>query len=744
MDDVQRFGSIAVLTSGGDAQGMNAAVRAVVRTARHRGVDVFGVMEGYRGLVAGGDAIRRLRSHDVGGILHRGGSVIGSARSAEFRTRDGRRQAARHLLERGVGGLVVVGGDGSLTGADLFRREWPELLDELVEAGQVDRHDTDAHRLLRVVGLVGSIDNDMFGTDMTIGADTALHRITEAVDAIHSTASSHQRSFVIEVMGRRCGYLALMAALATGANWIFIPEFPPESDWPEAMSAALRAGRRSGRRQNLVIVAEGAQDREGRPITAEQVKVVLQDSLGEDTRVTVLGHVQRGGAPSAFDRNLATLLGAVAVERLLSGAADEEPLLLGIRGHPVAAAPLQTSVEQTHALADLIASRRYDAALAARGSSFAESFRTLRTLTRAQPRPARAGQRRLRLAVVHAGEPAPGMNTAARVAVRLGLDAGHEMLAIRGGLAGLRAGAVEDMVWMSVTEWVSRGGAELGTSSYVPSGAELAQIADQVAAHRLDGLLIIGGWAGYEAALAFRRAAPEHAALRLPIACLPASINNDLPGTLSIGADTALNTIVAAVDKIKQSGAAARRCYVVEVMGGDCGYLALGSGLATGAERVYLPEEGITLEMLRRDVAALTTAFERGQRIGLIIRSERAETFYTTDLLRAVFEKEGGDEFEVFEAILGHTQQGGNPSPFDRIQATRLAARSVDFLAEQAGSAVPAAVLLGLRRGEVVLYDIDGVPGLVASNARRPAEQWWLDLRPIGRVMAGQGRDVDA
>src|SRR5215218_1649298 len=202
--------SIAVLTSGGDAGGMNPAVRAVVRTAVHHGIDVYAVAEGYRGLIQGGDAICQVASADVGGILHRGGTVLGTARSLEFRERDGRQRAARNLLQVGVDALVVIGGDGSLTGANLLREEWPDLLSELVDAGEVHPEVAAAHPFLRLVGLVGSIDNDMFGTDMTIGADTALHRITEALDAIHSTASSHQRTFVIEVMGRHCGYLALM------------------------------------------------------------------------------------------------------------------------------------------------------------------------------------------------------------------------------------------------------------------------------------------------------------------------------------------------------------------------------------------------------------------------------------------------------------------------------------------------------------------------------------------------------
>jgi 6-phosphofructokinase 1 len=365
--------SIAVLTSGGDAGGMNPAVRAVVRSALHHGVDVYAVFEGYQGLVEGGDLIRRFESSDVGGILQRGGTLIGTARSADFRTRDGRRRAVRNLVDRGIDGLVVIGGDGSLTGANLFREEWPELLKELVDAGELHPKAAEAHQHLHLVGMVGSIDNDMFGTDMTIGADTALHRIVEALDALDSTASSHQRTFVVEVMGRHCGYLALMSSLATGANWVFIPERPPATDdWAQLMCSVLRAGRENGRRRNLVVIAEGAQDHHGNRITVNDVCATLQEELGGDARVTILGHVQRGGAPSAFDRYLSTLLGNAAVERLVNSGADAVPQLVGIRGNQLVSSPLMDCVAKTHAVADRIEAQDLDGAMLLRGGSFRE------------------------------------------------------------------------------------------------------------------------------------------------------------------------------------------------------------------------------------------------------------------------------------------------------------------------------------------------------------------------------------
>ena len=207
---------------------------------------------------------------------------------------------------------------------------------------------------------------------------------------------------------------------------------------------------------------------------------------------------------------------------------------------------------------------------------------------------------------MHGGGPAPGMNTALRAAVRLGLDRGYSMLAVNNGFRGLRDGTIREMDWMDVSGLVWTGGAELGTNRWVPAETDLPQIAEQFAAHHIDGVLMAGGWSGYAAAHVLHTARNRYAALDVPIVCLPMTINNDLPATeMTIGSDTALNSIISDVDKIKQSAVATRRCFVVEVMGHDSGYLALMSGLASGAERVYLPEEGITLQDLTTDVHEL-------------------------------------------------------------------------------------------------------------------------------------------
>jgi 6-phosphofructokinase 1 len=729
---------IGVLTSGGDAPGMNAAVRAVVRAALDRGAEVYAIFEGYEGLVQGGHLIKPMLWNDVGGILQQGGTVIGTARSADFRTREGRLRGVKNLLHYGIDGLVVIGGDGSLTGADTLRAEWSSLIAELVERNELSADAAAEHPHLSIVGMVGSIDNDMAGTDITIGADSALHRITNAVDALSSTAASHQRAFVVEVMGRNSGYLTLMSALATGADWALIPESPPDvDDWESKMCEVLHAGREAGRRDSIVIVAEGAIDRYGRKITADHVCKVLAERLHEDVRVTILGHVQRGGSPSAYDRVMSTLVGVAAVDEVLTATPETPARMIGMKGNRVVRLPLMECVEQTHAINDAIKVLDFSKAMELRGRGFRETFQILRTMVRALPHPPQPGRRRLRFAVLTASALASGMNTAVRAAVRLGLDRGHHMLGVQGSFQGLIDNDMREFEWMDVDGWAQMGGSELGTNRKVPAGRDFYAIARTIEERAIDGLLVIGGWAGYEAALHLVKERNNFPAFNIPMVCLPSTINNNLPGTeLCVGADTALNNIVDAVNKIKQSALASRRCFVVEVMGRYCGYLALMGMLATGAERAYLHEESVTLDDLREDVLLLNTGFAHGKRLGVMIRNEDAHPLYTTKFMHDLFEAEGGDLYEVRMAVLGHLQQGGDPSPFDRILATRYAYRCINFLEEKALAGTDDAACMGLMGSEYRFTPLEDMVRTYDTHLQRPKQQWWMELRPIARMLA--------
>lgn len=297
---------IAVLTSGGDAPGMNAAVRAVVRTGLDNGWEVFGVHHGYAGLIAA-DSVS-LGARDVGGIIQLGGTILGSGRCEEYKTKRGRVKALNHLQEKGIEALVVIGGNGSQTGAYL-----------LSQTG------------FPIIGISSTIDNDLYGTEISIGVDTALNVALESIDRLKVTASSHHRAFLVEVMGRNCGYLALIAGITGGAEVVVIPEVETH---PEEVAKELRAAYERGKSHAIAVVAEGAQ------YDARALGNYFQEHkerLGFELRVTTLGHVQRGGAPGAFDRLLATRLGVGAVRQLEK---KEYGMLMGFLKGDVLATPL--------------------------------------------------------------------------------------------------------------------------------------------------------------------------------------------------------------------------------------------------------------------------------------------------------------------------------------------------------------------------------------------------------------------
>jgi 6-phosphofructokinase 1 len=542
-------------------------------------------------------------------------------------------------------------------------------------------------------------------------------------------------------MGRNCGYLAMMGALASGADWLFIPEIPPDPEtWREEMCQVIEAGRKAGRRDTIVVVAEGAQDQNGEPITSQDVKEALEKMLGEDTRITILGHYQRGGSPSAFDRNLGTILGHAAVHKLLETTPGDQPQLIGMRGNRVVSSNLVECVDLTRQIAIYSSEHQFDQVLELRGSGFKFTYQILQTMFQAGPKKTAAGPKALRIGVMHSGAPAPGMNTVIRAAVRWGCDQGHTMVGIYNGFPGLVKGDLKELNWMDVRGMVGLGGAEIGTNRTIPREGDYYAMARTIEENRLNALLVVGGEAAYNGVYEMFSRRSEFPNFCLPIVCLPATIDNDRPGSeLSIGADTALNSIVKAVDQIKQSAVASRRCFVVETMGKYCGYLALMSGMATGAERVYLPEEGISLQDLQDDVNHLITGFTHGKRLGLMIRNESAHPVYTTDFMCRLFEVEGKDLFDVRQAILGHLQQGGNPTPFDRIQGTRLAVKSIEFLQEEAGKKDPRQVFIGLEGGQIQFTDMADYPRLEDMEFGRPKTQWWLDLRPIAKVLAKPG-----
>lgn len=322
---MQNIKSVGILTSGGDAPGMNAAIRAVTRAGIYAGFKVFGIYRGYRGLIT--DEIEEFSTQNVSNIIQRGGTILKTARCQEFQTKEGRQAAYDVMKRHGIDALVVIGGDGSLTGARIFANEFN----------------------IPIIGLPGTIDNDLYGTDTTIGYDTALNTIMDCVDKIRDTATSHERLFFIEVMGRDAGFLALNGAIASGAEAAIIPEISTQVD---QLSELIQNGFRKSKNSSIVLVAES-------PITGGAMGLaqrVKDEFPGYDVRVSILGHLQRGGSPTAHDRILASRMGAAAIDALLD---DQRSVMIGVKNDEIVNVPFTKAIKNDKPInAELVSTLR--------------------------------------------------------------------------------------------------------------------------------------------------------------------------------------------------------------------------------------------------------------------------------------------------------------------------------------------------------------------------------------------------
>uniref|UniRef100_A0A8C9D3J8 ATP-dependent 6-phosphofructokinase n=2 Tax=Panthera TaxID=9688 RepID=A0A8C9D3J8_PANLE len=713
--------AIAVLTSGGDAQGMNAAVRAVVRVGIFTGARVFFVHEGYQGLVDGGDNIREATWESVSMMLQLGGTVIGSARCKDFREREGRLRAAHNLVKRGITNLCVIGGDGSLTGADTFRSEWSDLLSDLQKAGKITAEEATKSSYLNIVGLVGSIDNDFCGTDMTIGTDSALHRIIEIVDAITTTAQSHQRTFVLEVMGRHCGYLALVTSLSCGADWVFIPECPPDDDWEEHLCRRLSETRTRGSRLNIIIVAEGAIDKTGKPITSEDIKN-------------------------------GSRMGVEAVMALLEGTPDTPACVVSLSGNQAVRLPLMECVQMTKDVTKAMNDRKFDEAMKLRGRSFMNNWEVYKLLAHVRPPVSKSSIHTV--AVMNVGAPAAGMNAAVRSTVRIGLIQGNRVLVVHDGFEGLAKGQIEEAGWSYVGGWTGQGGSKLGTKRTLPKKS-FEQISANITKFNIQGLVIIGGFEAYTGGLELMEGRKLFDELCIPFVVIPATVSNNVPGSdFSVGADTALNTICTTCDRIKQSAAGTkRRVFIIETMGGYCGYLATMAGLAAGADAAYIFEEPFTIRDLQANVEHLVHKMKTTVKRGLVLRNEKCNENYTTDFIFNLYSEEGKGIFDSRKNVLGHMQQGGSPTPFDRNFATKMGAKAMNWMSGKIkesyrngrifANTPDSGCVLGMRKRALVFQPVTELKEQTDFDHRIPKEQWWLKLRPILKILAKYEIDLD-
>lgn len=749
---------IAVMTSGGDAPGMNGAVRAVVRQTIASGCTAFAIYEGYQGLVDGGDMIKEMKWEDVRGWLSEGGTLIGTARCMAFHERKGRLTAANNMIEKGIDALVICGGDGSLTGADRFRGEWPSLVDELVSTGMRTNEEVKPFRHLNIVGLVGSIDNDLSTTDATIGCYSSLQRICQAIDFIDATAFSHQRAFVIEVMGRHCGWLALMAGVSTGADFVFLPENPPSDNWQEEMCSVVRKHRELGKRKTIVIVAEGAHDRDLNPIAAATVKDLLSNNVGLDTRVTTLGHVQRGGTACAYDRMLSTLQGVEAVKAVLDATPETPSPVICMVENKIVRKGLIEAVKLTKDVAKKIEAKDFAGAMAGRDAEFGEYWQAFNFMTATNKDDHKLPEKkRMRVGLIHVGAPAGGMNAATRAAVAYCLTRGHTPVALHNGFPGLirhhadEMSSVREVSWLEAENWASKGGSEIGTNRGLPS-EDMEVVAGCFEKYKIDALWVVGGFEAFTAVSELRKARSIYSSLKIPTVVIPATVSNNVPGTeYSIGSDTCLNALIDYCDAIRQSASASRRrVFVVETQGGASGYIATVAGLSIGALAVYTPEEGIRLQTLVEDIKLLKDQFTKDQgntRSGkIILRNEKASKTYSTETIANIIKEEANGKFDSRFAVPGHVQQGGTPSPMDRVRAVRFGIKAMQHLEEQFGASKEeimanplSSAIIGVRGSRVKFSPMEKIESEETDwKDRRPKNEYWINLIDTVDTLSGR------
>uniref|UniRef100_A0A673MDQ6 ATP-dependent 6-phosphofructokinase, muscle type-like n=1 Tax=Sinocyclocheilus rhinocerous TaxID=307959 RepID=A0A673MDQ6_9TELE len=676
--------AIAVLTSGGDAQGMNAAVRATVRVGIYTGAKVYFVHEVCT------SKHTHIRNKEL-----KGGTVIGSARCQDFRSKEGRAKAACNLVKLGITNLCVIGGDGSLTGANEFRNEWSELLQILLKAGKITAEEAKRSSHLNIVGMVGSIDNDFCGTDMTI-----------------------------------------VTALACGADWVFIPEMPPDEGWEDHLSI--------GNRLNVIIVAEGALDRHGKPITCDIIKNLVTKKLSFDTRATILGHVQRGGTPSAFDRILGSRMGVEAVMALLEATPDTPACVVSLSGNMAVRLPLMECVQVTKEVTKAMAEGRFEEAVKLRGKSFENNWNTYKLLAHVTAPDVKSN---INIAILNVGAPCAGMNAAVRSAVRIGILQGHNMLAVHDGFDGLAHGTIEPMAWGYVGGWTGKGGSNLGTKRSLPASM-IEEISLNIAKFNIHALVIIGGFEAFVGGLELVTAREKFEELCIPLVVIPATVSNNVPGSdFSIGADTALNTITTTCDRIKQSAAGTkRRVFIIETMGGYCGYLATMAGLAAGADAAYIYEDPFGIHDLETNVEHLLEKMKTTVKRGLILRNEKCNANYTTDFLFNLYSEEGKGVFDCRKNVLGHMQQGGTPTPFDRNFGTKMGAKAVLWLTDKLkecyrhgrifANTPDSACVLGMKKRAMIFQPLFDLKEDTDFEHRIPKTEWWLKLRPILKILA--------
>jgi 6-phosphofructokinase 1 len=711
---------IAILTSGGDSPGMNAAIKGVVRAALNKGWEAYGIRDAYLGMVEGGDSIFPLDWIDVSWNFKEGGTFLGSARYTALKgdSKDARmlrEKALMNLKELGITGLVVIGGDGSLTGAYC-------LYQTLTKDSHINK-ELDGMEL-SIVGMPGSIDNDIPFTSMCIGVDTTLNTIVECIDRLRDTAESHKRVIIVEVMGRRRGYLAVISGLATGADRVFIREQATNRNEINNLLAVLKEGFSHGQKSGIIVRSEGAAF--STAYLKETVDVLLVPK--REVRETVLGHLQRGGTPTAFERTLSIRLGVKAVDMLEEGIL--EPVFLGLELSVIKAIPLARVIEtlNTQSFQDEL-------------SPVTQKMFRLGQRLEEPPAEIRTAKS---IAILTDGNNVSGMNMAIRTIGRLAINDGLGVKGIKGGFSGLEKGreSVMDLEWemLEMKGILRRAGTLLGVSGDegIDHNFDYGGISRSLEDLDIDGMVVIGNNSTYR--LASRLAIEA----KIPVVGIPADINCNMPGTdLVIGMDSSLNDMLGWIDKSAEAAHAKKRIFILHLKGEYCMCSVKNAALAGGVEEIIINDMESADEEWRHfqktvgeRIANIKKILDSGKVFATIIffskHPENADK--SMNFIMEAIGREGISQ--MMRVVPFETSYGGiTPTAFDRVLAKRFGEKALAALRKKIELNDCTFHITGITGKEIRTLPYDDHKNVVDHSCRRRFEE---ELESCIHIMSQQ------
>lgn len=786
---------LGVLTSGGDSPGMNSAVRSIVRYSLKNEIQVFGIYRGFEGLIRGD--IRRLGWDSETHRSGQSGTYLLSARSERFKTREGRKEAAFNLAIRNIVALIVIGGEGSMEGALTLKAEFEELCTELIAEGRLKQRSIDEVRKKRVrskeaneanaspngsvestekvrdvlpgycdsepedsdefapgidepysiqiIGVPGTIDNDIAGTDHTLGCNTAITRVSEAVEKLISTMKSHKRVFVVECMGRNCGWITLMSGFAVEAEYIFIPEAPCVN-WKDEMVRTLKTAYFNHKLNIFVFVSEKALDGNGHRIKTKEIEETIRDA-GMDVRSLVVGHLQRGGMTTSRDRFLGTMFGMRAVEFVMGGSTD--PVMVGHVDNEFKFVNLHEIVEMSKELKRCFKKRDYEKIMKMRDPLFQDIFKMYEhcrlnlmkryfteqlhlrefpvghlhahkekklnnsSLVSARITKMLETKSKLRLGILMEGQSAGGMNTVLNSVIQFGLSEGAEVFYFLNGYNGITDINARKADVFEFSLLHNQGGAIIGTSN--AEEADFVKIVEGIDNLNLDYLIVIGGTKN----LGLAR-------LSSKVLIIPAATSNNFPGTsMSIGSETALNSILVVTEACRLTALSTRRTlFMIEVGGVNCGFLSVIGAIACAAFEAIYPESS-NLEDLILIKKRIRGALARDEKTSVVIfRNENTfERMSTENLCKMIC---SGENVKYSYSILGHLERGISPSVLDKIYARISAFKAVETCVQRLEGGV-----IGISNDRASLVPIDVVMERYDEEKDTGRDMEWLKYTKV-------------